>query len=148
MRLHEITKKQPPAPDDMVERLEQVRQELQREFVALRLSLPFRHGKYKNQSHDIPFIGKLTSHPTRDEMMVNVIGSITKMIINLLERPRDYITVKRIAALRQKCFVLVHLNRNAGAARKNWNEKSAKFLAGKLLLGTFDKYFNWKELNR
>jgi len=68
------------------------------------------------------------------------VAEMIGVLSSLLSRDESYITKKRLAAVRQKYFVLYNKNVSAGRAYKHFNEKHAGFMAGRFLLFIFDRH--------
>jgi hypothetical protein len=127
-------------------KLETILKELEQEFIMLRFRYGSPVGVHNNEIHGTPFVGLFTVEPTRDKMFITHIQIRIADLKRLLHYPRQEITVKRVAALRQRYFTMVHRNRTLKRGQaKQWSKRSSELLAGKFLLGTFDKYISYED---
>ena len=132
MKADEVTNQ---ASLEIIQKARDTLQEMEREFIMLRFKFTNPQGKYKNEIPNVPGAGLsggglLTTHPTRDKIFMDTVRAEMAKLDTLLSRPDSEITIKRLAAARQRAFVLVWKNQNAGRAhKKNWNSKSGNFLA-------------------
>ena len=116
--------------------------EIEREIIMLTFKFASPLGDYNDEIRDIAYIGWLTVRPTRDLMFMNNLRYEVKKLSALLDRADSYITLKRLNALRQRWNGLLLNNQNASRSRTSftWNQKSGRFLAGKILSGIMNKH--------
>ncbi len=134
---------------DIHTKLELILKEMEREFIMLRFKFGAPGGKFKNEIRDVPGTGSMTTHLHRDKLIMEIIREKMCKMRKLLSYSRDQITRKRMAAVRQHYFVMVHKNRGLNRMRnKNWSVRSANFCAGKFLIEIFDKHISRHEILR
>lgn len=117
-------------------------QEIEQEMIMLTFKFSSPTGKYNNEIRNISQIGLLTVHEGRDLMFMTELQIGVTCLNNLLLKDDSYITLKRLKVISNRFYSLVHQNQHAGRARSNFarNQKSSRFLAGKVLAGILNKH--------
>jgi hypothetical protein len=127
--------------DEIHAKLITIQQEMEREYIMISLQ-----ASTADNISDMLGVGYQTVSPARDKRAMEIIQEKIRKMDKLLSYPRDQITRKRMAALRQHYFMLEFQNRRHRRGRnKNWTERSAKFVAGKFLTGIFDKHISYED---
>lgn len=117
--------------------------EIEQEFILLRFKWVAPVGMHNNMIRDIPYVGILPLNKARDARFHMEIQNKIANFQRLLRYTPDQVTTKRVAALRQKFFMLQYQNQNAGTYHGGkWSVKSGKYFAGKFLTGIFDKHIS------
>lgn len=124
-------------------KLEAALKEIEQEFILLRFKWGAPIGKHKNVIRDIPYVGILPLNKARDARFHLEIQNKIANFQRLLRYTPEQVTTKRVAALRQKFFMLQYQNQNPGTYHgSRWCVSSGKYFAGKFLTGIFDKHIS------
>jgi len=115
--------------------------EIEQEMIMLTFKFSSPTGKYNNEIRDISQIGLLTVHEQRDSMFMTELLVGVTCLKNLVSMDDSYITLKRLKVISNRFYSLVHQNQHASRARSTFarNQKSSRFLAGKVLAGILNK---------
>jgi hypothetical protein len=107
-----------------------------------------QNSKLKYAIHIGPNNLDIPLKPNRDKILINVYKQglyALEQALVVANKPKYQSepirnTLDRARRVRQKFFILVHKNQTASRFRSGtWTEKSAKFLAGKLLMSVSDQ---------
>lgn len=144
MLIEEIERNEP------LEKAKTLYQFLKLEYVKIKMQIG------TSRDYTLPLVkmassanGKMTSHPKRDEILIQTVEDSIKELARIIKRSEDappHIVAKRLVTFRNKVYGLVRKNMVPRSNRgylnwsKKFNEKSGKLWAGHFLNAALKEY--------